>query len=153
MGIPNMSTVETEGPFAGWSTWKGDPYESHVGPMYYRSDENGVARCAFRAERKHVNGHSNLHGGMLMTFADYSLFAFAQGHMGEAGAVTISLSGDFTAAANEGDLIEAVGEVVHETPGMVFLRGRIVCGETTLLNYSGILKKLKARPASERRER
>ena len=34
-------------------------------------------QCAFRVEKKHLNGMRNVHGGCFMTFADYCLFALA----------------------------------------------------------------------------
>lgn len=42
--------------------------------------ENGPV-CSFRAERKHMNAVGVMHGGCLMTFADYSLFAIAHEHL------------------------------------------------------------------------
>ena len=55
--------VETEGEFAGWRTWSRDSFESHIGPFWHRMDENGRVRCAFRVEKKHLNGMRNVHGG------------------------------------------------------------------------------------------
>ena len=40
-------------------------------------DDDGQVRCAFRVEKKHLNGMRNVHGGCFMTFADYCLFAMA----------------------------------------------------------------------------
>ncbi len=122
-----------------------DPFEHFVGPLYYRFDAEGNCRCAFIIERKHVNGQGNLHGGMLMTFADFAMFFIAQKCLGDLRAVTVTLNGEFTSAAKEGEFVEAIGEVVHETGGMVFVRGTIVSEDRVLLNFSGVLKKL--RPA------
>ena len=69
--------VQTEGEFAGWRTWSRDNFESHNGPFWHRMEDDGQIRCAFRVERKHLNGMRNVHGGCFMTFADYCLFAFA----------------------------------------------------------------------------
>ena len=69
--------VETEGEFKGWRTWTRDNFETHNGPFWHRMDENGRVQCAFRVEKKHLNGMRNVHGGCFMTFADYCLFAFA----------------------------------------------------------------------------
>ena len=69
--------IATDGEFAGWRTWLRDSYESHTGPFWHRMEEDGSIRCAFRVEKKHLNGGGNVHGGCLMTFADYCLFAFA----------------------------------------------------------------------------
>ena len=66
----------TSGEFAGWWTWTRDHYEVHNGPFWHRV-ENGKVRCVFRVEQKHINGGGAVHGGCLMTFADYCLFAIA----------------------------------------------------------------------------
>ena len=100
-------------------------------------------RCAFVVEGKHVNGQKALHGGMLMTFADYALFLLARKALGNQRAVTVSFSSEFTAAVGEGEFIEATGEVVHETGGLLFVRGKVFCEDTVLLNFSAVLKKLR----------
>ena len=69
--------VATEGEFAGWTTWSRDSFESNNGPFWHKVEADGRVRCAFRVEKKHLNGMRNVHGGCFMTFADYCLFAFA----------------------------------------------------------------------------
>ena len=120
-----------------------DAFEDYVGPLYYKEEEDGEVRCAFVVDGKHVNGQNALHGGMLMTFADYALFLFARKALGNQRAVTVSFSSEFTAAVGEGEFIEATGEVVHETGGLLFVRGKVFCEDTVLLNFSAVLKKLR----------
>ena len=67
----------TEGEWAGWTIWSGDPFELHAGPYYMRDGADGRPMCAFRAEAKHMNAGGFMHGGALMTFADYALFVIA----------------------------------------------------------------------------
>ena len=43
-----------------------------VGPIW-RREENGQPRFGFVVAPKHLNRAGNLHGGMLMTFADQSM--------------------------------------------------------------------------------
>ena len=69
--------VETEGEFKGWRTWSRDNFETHNGPFWHRMEDDGRIRCAFRVEKKHLNGMRNVHGGAFMAFADYCLFAMA----------------------------------------------------------------------------
>lgn len=127
----------------GYSVWHGhDPFEDFVGPLYFK-DEGDSSRCAFVVDERHVNGQAGLHGGMLMTFGDYALFLFAQTHLKGIRAVTVSFNAQFTAVAHVGDFVEATGEVVHETGGMLFMRGKITSGERLLLNFSAVLKKLR----------
>ena len=142
-------TDVTEGPWAGWRTWTGmDAFEDLTGPFYYR-EENGQVRCAFRAEKKHMNGGGFMHGGCMMTFADFCLFAISQPVREASGdhspMVTISLNGEFIGPAGVGDLIEATGEVVRAGGSLMFLRGLIHTGGAPMLTFSGVIKKVKRR--------
>ncbi len=135
---------------AGYQGWEGtDPFEDHAGPYFYRRTETGEIRCAFEATPTHCNGGGFLHGGALMTFADYTLFAFATDIL-EGPCVTVSFSAEFTAAGRAGEVIEARSEVVQNTGSMVFLRGQVFTGEgeaeRILLNYSGIVKRVRRKP-------
>lgn len=126
----------------GYSQWEGiDPFEDFVGPLHYK-EVDGENRCAFIVTERHINGQRGLHGGMLMTFADYALFMFARKHLEGQHAVTVSFNSQFTAVSKLGDFVEATGEVVHETRGMLFLRGTVFTADTVLLNFSAVLKKI-----------
>jgi uncharacterized protein (TIGR00369 family) len=136
------SVVATEGEFAGWRTWRRDVFETNSGPFYYREEPDGRIRCAFRAAEKHMNGSHNMHGGCLMTFADFSLFAFASRELGAASGVTVSFNAEFIDAARENELIEAEGEVVRAGRSLIFLRGTLRCDGRPLLTYSGTVKRV-----------
>ncbi len=99
--------VETSGEFKGWRTWSRDSFETHNGPFYHRMEDDGRIRCAFRVEKKHLNGASNVHGGCFMSFADYCLFAIA-GPVLQGPGVTVSFGCEFLDAAREGELVEGV---------------------------------------------
>ena len=135
--------VLSEGPFKGWSTWSGgaDPFESSIGPFCFREDEGGV-RCAFMPTRAHLNGGGAIHGGALMSFADFSLFAIARHALRGAKAVTVTFNSEFIAAGAPDQMAEASGEVLRATRSMIFVRGLITQGERTLLAFSGALKKI-----------
>ncbi|MEQ8268167.1 MAG: PaaI family thioesterase [Parvibaculum sp.] len=142
--------TSVNGRLAGYESWNGhDPFEDHAGPFFFRRHEDGRITCAFEATPTHCNGGGFLHGGMLMTFADYSLFAIGKDVL-DGPCVTVSLTGEFTAAAGAGEFIEARGEIVRNTGSMVFLRGQVFTGhgadEHILLNFSGIVKRVKKRP-------
>jgi acyl-coenzyme A thioesterase PaaI-like protein len=94
-----------------------------------------------------MNIGNALHGGCLMTFADFALFWIAYDELRITGAVTASFSSEFLDNAREGDLIEASGEVLRAAKSMLFIRGLISCGPRPLLNFSAILKKLTPRGA------
>ena len=133
------------GEFDGWFTWSGnDAFEDQSGPYFYREEPDGSILCAFRAEKKHMNGGGFMHGGALLTFADFSLFAIGEPVLRNHRSVTVSLNGEFAGSATVGEFIECRGEVVRDG-GLVFLRGVVSTSGRPLLNFSGIVKKLKPR--------
>ena len=137
-----QSTKIKDGEFAGWSTWENEPFEHDTaGPFYLREDETGKMVAAFRAEHKHMNASGVVHGGALMTFADFALFALA--HTGEEDGygVTVAFTSEFLSGALEGELIEARGEVMGGGKSITFVRGVITADDRPVLNFSGTIKK------------
>src|SRR5215469_16804866 len=128
-----------EGEWAGWLWYPGgDPFEDLSGPFYFRQREDGTPVCAFRAERKHMNG------GCVMTFADFCLFVIAREATQGVGSVTATFNCELVGTAREGDLVECVGEVVKAGRSMVFVRGLIVnasAGGEPMASFSSVLKK------------
>ena len=137
-------TVES-GEWAGWSYYNADPFEDHAGPFYYRVDESGQRVCAFRTEHKHMNGGNFLHGGAIMTFADYAIFVIARDALQDGHSVTASFNGDFVGSVPPGALVECRGEVVRNARSMVFVRGLITSGEDPVMSFSAIIKKTRPR--------
>ncbi|HEV2366211.1 MAG TPA: PaaI family thioesterase [Caulobacteraceae bacterium] len=140
---PWTPTEIAEGEWAGWRIWSSDPYELLTGPFYSRQEPDGSMVCAFRAEAKQMNGGGAMHGGALMTFADYSLFCIAHEAIAGSGSVTASLNGEFIDAALAGELVEARGEVVRAGRSLVFVRGIVTSDRRPVLNFSAILKKVR----------
>lgn len=134
----------TEGPFAGWMTWSrgADPFETLLGPFCFKI-EDGRVRSAFEPKRHHLNGGGALHGGALMSFADFSLFSIAHKSLSEGvKAVTLSCNCEFLSASNLDGWIEAEGEVLRETRSIIFVRGLITQRSRAVLAFSGALKKI-----------
>lgn len=131
------------GRLSGYQSWEGnvDPFEDHAGPYFFKKQDDGSVRCAFEAKAHHCNGGGFLHGGALMTFADFALFAIASDVLDGPG-VTVSFNSEFISAVGAGNLIEATGEVVRNTRSMVFVRGQVFCDDETLLNFSAIIKRI-----------
>jgi uncharacterized protein (TIGR00369 family) len=141
--------IGSEGEFTGWRTWTRDSFESNAGPFWHRSEDDGRVRCAFRVDKKHLNGMRAVHGGCLMTFADYCLFAFAARHLQGPG-VTVAFGAEFLDAAYEGELIEADGEVTRAGRSLIFVRGILKSGGRPLFTFSGTIKRVKRKfPPSE----
>ncbi|WP_262691092.1 PaaI family thioesterase [Kordiimonas aestuarii] len=129
----------------GYRTWGGeDPFEDMIAPFYFNEEGEDI-KCAFISERKHCNGHGMLHGGLLMTFADFAMFAIARRKLEDGMAVTAGFNAEFISAGPKDALIEATGEVVRATRSLLFVRGTIFTGDTTILTFSGILKRIKGK--------
>lgn len=118
-------------------------FAGQIGPLYRRLDSSGVT-MGFRVDERHTNGMLNAHGGMLMSLAD-----MAWGHVVSVETssywVTVRLTCDFLSAAKMGDWIEAGGETLSVEDGLYIVRGRVWCGENTLMTGVGIFKPLKRR--------
>ena len=140
------ATEITTGDWAGWKNWPEEPFEyEQAGPFYFRVDDIGPV-CAFRAERKHMNGAGVMHGGCLMTFADFALFAIAHEHMGEDGyGLTVAFTSEFLAGPKVGDYVEARGDVLRAGGSLIFVRGIVTAAETACLNFSGTIKRIRPR--------
>jgi uncharacterized protein (TIGR00369 family) len=143
---PSMSSgavTVTEGPFAGWSTWSqgSDPFETAIGPFYFRL-EQGRTRCTFQPRREHLNSGGTIHGGVLMSFADFTLFAIAHNTLGGANAVTLTYNCEFVGAGGLDGAVQAEGQLVRDTRSVIFLRGLVTQASRPLLSFSGTLKKI-----------
>ena len=140
-------TVVETGEFAGWTTWAEEPFEHDTaGPFYFRIDETGPV-AAFRAGRKHMNAGGVVHGGCLMSFADFSLFAIGHEAMEGAYGVTVAFTAEFISGALQGERLEARGDVLRKGGSLSFVRG-IVSGEDgrPVMNFSGTIKKKRKQP-------
>lgn len=135
------SKTITEGEFAGWKTWDNEPFEhDSAGPFYLREDDQGMV-AAFRAQRKHMNAGGVVHGGCLMTFADFALFAIAHTGDTDGYGVTVAFASEFISGALEGEYIEARGEVLGGGKSITFVRGLVTADGRPVLNFSGTIKK------------
>ncbi len=135
--------VINDGRFRGWMTWGAgeDPFETAIGPFCFRGQGREVT-CAFAPTRTHLNGGGTIHGGALMSFADFALFAIAHEALAGAKAVTVAFNCEFLSPGGLDELIEARGEVLRATRSLVFVRGLITQETRPLLAFSGTLKKI-----------
>ena len=138
--------TDTPPQLKGWTQWGFDePFEDHAGPFFMKiADKGGEHLSAFLCEKRHLNGGNFLHGGMLMSFADYALFVIAHDELSDHDySVTISCQTEFLkSAAPLGELVYAKGYVTRNTRSMVFVRGEIFTEDKqTLATFSVILKK------------
>ena len=119
-----------------------DPHEINCGPFYCRSDEQGGLRFAFLATAHQCNSRGQLHGGLLMTFADLVIAGTAVHGFPEEAAVTVSLTSNFAAAGTIDRLITGRADVTRRTGSMGFLTATIACEDQTLLTCSAVMKRI-----------
>jgi acyl-coenzyme A thioesterase PaaI-like protein len=143
--VSKLTTV-SDGEWKGWQCYPGgDPFEDLAGPFYYRIGDDGRPVCAFRAERKHMNGGLFMHGGCVMTFADFSLFVIARDVIDGSRCVTATFNCELVGTARIGELVECRGEVVKAGRSMVFVRGLITAPGGPVASFSSVLKKTTVR--------
>jgi uncharacterized protein (TIGR00369 family) len=140
---PWPSRVVSDGEWAGWTQFTADPFEEHAGPFFYRREDDGAIRCAMRVEHNHLNGGHFVHGGALMTFADYCLFALALDALSGGAAVTATFNSEFIASVGSGALVECTGEVLRSTRHLIFVRGLMQSGGEPIFAFSGTLKRIR----------
>ncbi|QPC99827.1 MULTISPECIES: PaaI family thioesterase [Qipengyuania] len=134
-------TLITEGEWAGWRTWDHDAFETRTGPFYMREEGDSWV-SAFRAGPQHMNGGGSMHGGCMLTFADFALFSIAYPELGNSFGVTINLSGDFLGPIAVGELVEARGEITRGGGKTIFVRGMITGDGKPALSFTGIIRKI-----------
>ena len=127
-----------DGEWAGWSLWPAEPFERIAGPFYLRPGDDPV--CAFRVTEQHLNAGGSVHGGCLMTFADFAIFGLSEAQWSGRSAVTVSMNCDFLGPARIGDLVEAMRQSIHATRTMIFVSGLAVSGSRPVLSFNGIIK-------------
>mgnify|MGYP001030656599 FL=1 len=127
----------------GYSTDPGfDHAEDHTGPFFYLETSEGFD-CVFLPEGKNCNVNGLVHGGVLMTFADFSLCMAATDHYREESCSTISFSSAFVSAASRGELIRCLPKVTKKTGSMVFVSGELEsCGDV-VMTFSAVVKRLR----------
>ena len=126
--------------FKSW--YEVEPFEDYAGPFYYQENEDGNI-SAFECKKHHLNAMGTLHGGMIMSFIDYTLFVISLNQIKEQSFVTISCSTEFLRASINDNIIYGKGKITNQTGSMVFIKGEIFNEKETISTFSGILKKIK----------
>ncbi|MEE4288509.1 MAG: PaaI family thioesterase [Erythrobacter sp.] len=136
----------------GWRHWNlKDPTLFNgtvMGRLITRVDDDGKARLRMFPQRHHENLQGIIHGAVTLSLIDIALFVTMHNiGSGDAGpSVTLELSTQFVGAGDPARPMDAVTEIVRETGKLVFVRGMVVQGDDTVASFSGIVRKLKARP-------
>lgn len=123
----------------GWTKQDTAEFPTLVGP-FWRSEAGSIFRLAFVVERKHLNRAGNVHGGMLMTFADQVMALTGRRATGDKRHATIELNIQFVGAVHLGDFVVAQAEVVRATRSVTFMRATMHVGTRIVATTNGIWK-------------
>ena len=136
-----------------------DPFEDHTGPFYFRIEgdarQAGSVHCVLPTEPRHANYAGGVHGGAILTFADYALCIVA-GRAADGGtntsfALTVSIAVEFLSAGKIGIPLEADGEPTQVTGRLAFARGRITQQGKIVALWSGVCRHVPRAKAMERK--
>lgn len=119
-----------------------DPAEDYIGPFFYRLHSEGYT-SAFIPIAKNCNLNGDVHGGVLVTFADFALCVAATDNYAEESCTSISFNCEFVAAGKEGELIECTPMITRKTGSMVFVTGTLTSSGETLMTFSSVVKRLR----------
>jgi len=137
-----------------------DPFEDHTGPFYFRisgdARQAGAVHCVLPTAARQANYAGGVHGGAILTFADYALCLVA-GRAADGGtntsfAITVSIAVEFLSAGRIGPPLEAAGEPLQVTGRMAFARGTITQEGRTIALWSGVCRHVARTKAMERKE-
>lgn len=136
-------------PPEGWRVLELEQHTSHlhrIGPIFYRRNEDGGQEFACRAQPWNLNNASNIHGGVLMSLADFSACSVAMRNIEDIVA-TISFSAEFLQPGPAGALLICRAEQLRSTDSFSFLRGQIFNRHRIVLNFSATVKRMRRRSA------
>jgi uncharacterized protein (TIGR00369 family) len=126
----------------GFRHWAGDPAEDRIGPFFYRVISAGRVQNTFTPVAHHCNTYGNVHGGVLMTFADQCLCLAACESEADV-VVTVSATCDFVDAAVQGEALLGDGELVRMAGSLAFTRVTVRAGERVVMVASGVVKRVR----------
>jgi len=136
-------TPETAPAHAGWTTLDDDGFTRHIGPLWSRPEQQGMA-FAIQTDERHRNHNGGVHGGLIAALADHAMGNVARIAIGGQPLATIQMDVQYLAAGRLGDFLVARSIVVRQTRSIVFMRCEIVTGERLVATGAGVWKILGA---------
>lgn len=137
-----------------------DPFEDHTGPFYFRIDGDPRVKdsihCVLPTEPRQANYAGGVHGGAIITLADYALCVIAgravDGGSNSAFAMTVSIAVEFLNAGRIGPPLEARGEPLQITGRLAFVRGTVTQEGRPIALWSGVCRHVARDKAMARKE-
>ena len=147
----HFSIEALDGGWVSWNLHDQTRFNAFIEPLAVRvdaptADGRPVARLRMVPRREHSNLGDNVHGAIILSLIDISLFASSHhfGALNAGAAVTLDLSTQFVGAGRIDEPLDAVVELVRETGRLVFLRGLVVQGADDshlVASFAGTIRK------------
>lgn len=131
-------SVEDKLKSEGWELITTSVYLKRNGPIFRKQHDHENWRYALITGEHHANIAGRVHGGMIMTFADYVLGMTAYEQLARQPSVTVQLNTNLIASAKIGELIEGEATVVSHVKDIVFMRGKLTAGDRTIATADGV---------------
>ena len=112
-----------------------DPWE----PLYSRRTDEAVY-IGLRAGPAHSNSRGFVHGGLISALADNAMGLSCGLALGHARLVTVNLTVDFIAAANQGQWLEIRPKVVRVGSTLCFATAEIFSADTLSARANAIFR-------------
>ena len=122
--------------------WRPNPepgFTAHIGPVWERPDGERT-RYGMVMRDIHANLNGVVHGGVIATFADFSLALECRRVTNGARQATIQLDIHYLDAGRIGEFIEADCTVTRSARSVVFVTGRILAGDRLIATAQGVWK-------------
>jgi acyl-coenzyme A thioesterase PaaI-like protein len=141
-----MSSLPAERPpeLGGYVALPAPGFNAHFGTMLRHPDKKvgDERQFAIQPEAKHLNGGGALHGGFLMTVADFVLGAVAHEGGEDTWSATVTLNTDFLAGGDLSGPVYGAARITRKTRSLIFVAGELTQQGRVLMTATGIWKVL-----------
>lgn len=128
-------------PDLGWKALDDQGFNTHIGPILFRRDDNGWYG-AIELTDSHINAGGVCHGGVYLSLADTTMGIGASFVMDRRRAATISLEQHFVAAAKLGQVLVCRARLSRAVSGLAFMHAEAWAGGRQCTRASGVWKAL-----------
>lgn len=121
------------------------PFVRELGQLWSRRDPDGSIHFGFVTNPSHANLHGIIHGGVMLTFADYTIGAIGARLTGNPNAVTLDLNMQFLSSTQIGEFVAGTGRILRQTKSFLFLEGEMHGPDRQIAAFTGVWKQMKPR--------
>jgi uncharacterized protein (TIGR00369 family) len=128
-------TIEPE-----WIRMDEEGLFSRLGPVFHLPIHEGIGHFRFHAEPMHQNRRNQVHGGMLMAFADRGMGVTARRGDPALAVATVQLDMHFMRAARIGEWVGMQCRVLRQTRSLLFVDATLESGGQVVATARGVWK-------------